>query len=307
MKTENNKVYYAGKYRGIIKYKEKEYTVSLIVEDKEAPIIEGVKDITINKGDNIDLLKDIKVSDNSHDTLNISTSVKGVYNVNKPGIYNLTVEASDSSNNISTKEFKLTVKDVKPVTIPNDGIVGKTSKGYDILKKNDIYYIKGILVANKSYNLPSNYAPGRLLSEFDIAFTKMKNDAKKEGLNIYVVSGYRSYARQTTLYNNYVARDGKKAADTYSARPGYSEHQTGLGADLNLVDTSFENTKEGKWLANNCYKYGFILRYPKGKEAETGYIYEPWHFRYIGDEAKNLYNNGNWISLEEYLGIDSKY
>ena len=74
-----------------------------------------------------------------------------------------------------------------------------------------------------------------------------------------------------------------------------------------MVDTSFENTAAGKWLANNCYKYGFILRYPKGKESITGYIYEPWHFRFIGDEAKNLYNNGNWITLEEYLGIDSVY
>ncbi len=189
----------------------------------------------------------------------------------------------------------------------DNDIVGKTSKGYEIKKVKGLYYIKGILIANKTYSLPSTYAPGDLLSEFTIAFTKMKNDAAKEGITLTVVSGYRSYTRQTTLYNNYVARDGKVNADTYSARPGHSEHQTGLAADLNLVDTSFENTKAGKWLAKNCYKYGFILRYPKGKESITGYIYEPWHFRFIGDEAENLYNNGNWISLEEYLGIDSKY
>ncbi len=189
----------------------------------------------------------------------------------------------------------------------DNDIVGKTSKGYEIKKVKGLYYIKGILIANKTYSLPSTYAPGDLLSEFTIAFTKMKNDAAKEGITLTVVSGYRSYTRQTTLYNNYVARDGKVNADTYSARPGHSEHQTGLAADLNLVDTSFENTKAGKWLAKNCYKYGFILRYPKGKESITGYIYEPWHFRFIGDESENLYNNGNWISLEEYLGIDSKY
>lgn len=183
----------------------------------------------------------------------------------------------------------------------------KTSKGYEILEKDGVYYIKDILVVNKTYSLPSSYNPTKLTDEFMTAFNKMKEAAKEEGLNIYVVSGFRSYEYQDNLYNKYVKKDGKENADTYSARPGHSEHQTGLAADLNLVDTSFENTKEGIWLANNCYKYGFILRYPKGKQDITGYIYEPWHFRYIGDEAKNLYNNGNWITLEEYLGIDSKY
>ena len=104
------------------------------------------------------------------------------------------------------------------------------------------------------------------------------------------------------------------AADTYSARPGHSEHQTGLAADIkgpnnNLyLDQRWINTSEGQWLNNNCYKYGFIIRYPSGKESITGYIYEPWHIRYVGTEvATQLYNGGNWITLEEYLGIDSKY
>ena len=136
----------------------------------------------------------------------------------------------------------------------------------------------------------------------------MANAASSAGLSIRVVSGFRSYNTQNNLYNNYVNRDGRAAADTYSARPGHSEHQTGLAADINLVDDSFEYTSEGQWLNNNAYKYGFILRYPKGKTSETGYIYESWHYRYVGvDLATKLYNGGNWISLENYFGITSQY
>ena len=136
----------------------------------------------------------------------------------------------------------------------------------------------------------------------------MKSAASSEGINIYVVSGFRSYNTQNTLYNNYVNRDGRDEADTYSARPGHSEHQTGLAADFNMVDDDFEYTAEGKWLNDNAYKYGFILRYPKGKTGETGYIYESWHYRYVGvDLASKLYNGGNWISLESYFGITSQY
>ena len=114
--------------------------------------------------------------------------------------------------------------------------------------------------------------------------------------------------KQKIIYNDYVARDGQLMADTYSARPGYSEHQSGLAIDVNSLDQDWENTPEGKWLSANCYKYGFIIRYPKGKEDITGYMYEPWHIRYVGkDLAEKLYNNGNWLTLEEYLGITSVY
>ena len=133
-------------------------------------------------------------------------------------------------------------------------------------------------------------------------------DAKAIGLNIYLSSGFRSYSTQKNLYNNYVATDSKTNADTYSARPGHSEHQTGLAFDVNQIDNSFDNTNEAVWLSNNCYKYGFILRYPKGKSNETGYMYESWHFRYVGkDLAEKLYNNGDWITIESYFGIESKY
>lgn len=296
---EDGKAYTTGTYKGIITYHGKKITLNLIVKDKEAPKIEQKEDIVIEPAADIDLLKFFDITDNSHDK--ISTEIIGDYDTNTEGEYNLTLQATDKANNKTQHDFTLTVQQQVGNT------VGKTSKGYNIQNIDGIYYINNILIANKSYDLPSTYAPGALLEEFNIAFSEMQEAAKQEGININIVSGYRSYSKQTSLYNNYVAKDGKAAADTYSARPGHSEHQTGLAADLNMVDTSFENTAAGKWLANNCYKYGFILRYPKGKESITGYIYEPWHFRFIGDEAKNLYNNGNWITLEEYLGIDSVY
>ena len=136
----------------------------------------------------------------------------------------------------------------------------------------------------------------------------MREAAVKEGLNIWISSGYRSYWDQNYIYNNYVSRDGQAAADRYSARAGHSEHQTGLAFDLNSIDDSFTYTEEGKWTKDHCYNYGLILRYPQGKESITGYMHESWHFRYVGVElATKLYNNGDWITLEEYYGIDSKY
>lgn len=200
----------------------------------------------------------------------------------------------------------------------------KTSKGYTITVKNGITYIDGVLIANKTYALPSSYVPsgtyGKLsgaykeisktgiLKDAYSAYTKMQSAAKNAGYNIYIASGYRSYGYQEGLYNGYVKRNGKADADLGSARPGHSEHQTGLAFDLNTISNSSDNTKMTKWVLSNCYKYGYILRYPKGKTTKTGYKYEWWHLRYVGvDLATKLYNNGDWITLEEHFGITSKY
>lgn len=176
----------------------------------------------------------------------------------------------------------------------------------EIVVKDGITYVNGILIANKTYALPSTYSPGDVLPEAKSAFESMRVDAEKAGYKLKIVSGFRSYSYQSTLYNNYVARDGKAAADTYSARPGHSEHQTGLGMDINNASTSFNGTAEAKWIAANCWKYGFIIRYPQGKENITGYMYESWHVRYLGKQlAKEVYDSG--LTLEEFLCIDSKY
>lgn len=176
----------------------------------------------------------------------------------------------------------------------------------EVVSDNDgITYIDGILVVNKSYSLPSDYNPG-VDQEAKEAFDRMQAAAYSEGLNIYISSGFRSYEYQSGLYERYAARDGYAQADRYSARPGHSEHQTGLAFDLNTIDDSFADTAEGKWVAEHCAEYGFIIRYPKDKESVTGFIYEPWHIRYLGEEiAQKVYSSG--LCLEEYLNIDSVY
>ncbi|MCM3610469.1 D-alanyl-D-alanine carboxypeptidase family protein [Planococcus sp. MERTA32b] len=171
-------------------------------------------------------------------------------------------------------------------------------------------YVSGILVVNKVYALPSNYNPG-IIPVAQKGVNAMVSAAKKDGVYLSVISSFRSYSYQNTLYNNYVKRDGKAAADRYSARPGHSEHQTGLAFDFggtnqyHWLESSFANTTEGKWLAANAHKYGFILRYPKNKESITGYMFEPWHFRYVGSgEAPKIKASGK--TLEEYLNVRGK-
>lgn len=165
--------------------------------------------------------------------------------------------------------------------------------------------VNGIPVANKTYPVPKDYNPG-LLSETYDAFMELKLAALNDGLEINFMSGFRSYEEQTEVYANWneVYPDG--SADRVSARPGHSEHQLGLAIDVNSIEFSFADTPEGLWLAENCWKYGFIIRYKEGTEEITGYMYEPWHIRYLGKElAKDVHFSG--LTLEEYLGIDSWY
>ncbi len=151
-------------------------------------------------------------------------------------------------------------------------------------------------VINKKHQIvPRDYAPVDLVtlpggqslrSQAAAAYTRMANDAAIAGNPINASSGYRSLDAQATLYNRYVATDGAEQADTYSARPGHSEHQTGLSIDIGgggfNIEDGFKNTAQSKWLVGNAHGYGFVLRYPEGKQAITGYIYEPWHYRYVG-------------------------
>lgn len=185
-------------------------------------------------------------------------------------------------------------------------ITGYTEKGYAIETSDGLTYVDGVLIANKTYSLPESYNPGGLLPECEEAFAVMKRDAAAKGLNIYVSSGFRSFASQKSIYNRYVSRDGRALADTYSARPGHSEHQTGLAIDLNTITQSFGKTKEGRWVAEHCHEYGFILRYPEGKSHITGYCFEPWHLRYVGVETATKIAQSD-LCLEEYYGITSQY
>ncbi len=217
----------------------------------------------------------------------------------KKGTVVLTIK--NTKNNIST-DIKITIKKKEK---PKE-VIKEDEKTYEVVNRDGIYYVEDIMIVNKTYSLPAEYNPGGLSDEFMDAFYQMQSAAELDGIELWVQSGYRSYYTQEIIYNNYVSMDGVESADTYSARPGYSEHQSGLAADINNPDESFNGTAAAEWLKNNCYKYGFIIRFPEGKEAYTGYIYESWHVRYVGKEwARKITESGK--SLEEYFGITSVY
>lgn len=181
----------------------------------------------------------------------------------------------------------------------------------DIDKQDDM-----LVLVNKYHKLSSDYVPSdleTLSSKYAVGTQKLRKEAmnkfmemcdaaKEDGISIKAGSTYRSYSYQQGLYNRYVNRDGKKEADRYSARAGYSEHQTGLAIDILNGKNEFidEDNKEYDWLVNNCYKFGYILRYTKEDEAITGYQFESWHFRYVGnDVAKEIKDTG--LTYDEYM------
>ena len=193
--------------------------------------------------------------------------------------------------------------------------VGANFEPYTHTKKADMDKGYAILV-NKYTSLPEKYAPDDVVEmsnwysypgnsirkEVYDAFKTMFNAAKEEGLTLIVNSSYRTYEVQKEIYDDYEDSRGLEYADKYAARPDFSEHQTGLSVDIFSPGSNmstFESTEEFKWLSENCYKYGFILRYPKGKEDITGYSYEAWHYRYVGkDLAKKVYDSG--LTYDEY-------
>lgn len=154
-------------------------------------------------------------------------------------------------------------------------------------------YVPDLVLMDVRYSYEQKYADAEAYEHF----ISMAEAARLDGILLYNVSSYRSYSLQDKLYQDYFKKD--PSVDTYSAKPGYSEHQTGLAFDLNSIRDSFSDTKEGIWLANNAHIYGFILRYPKGKEFITGYKYEPWHYRYVGVEVAQ-YIFEHQITFEEY-------
>jgi D-alanyl-D-alanine carboxypeptidase len=187
-----------------------------------------------------------------------------------------------------------------------------------------------LALVNKQFALPGDYEPNDLVrpnvsfsfgnqnidksylrkeaaKHLEIMFAK----AKLDGIDLFAVSGYRSYNRQSSIYEAEVSKVGQVAAEKVVAVPGNSEHQSGLSMDIsgpsvnNDLSEEFGATPEGKWLAENAHEYGFILRYPEGKEGITGYAYEPWHFRYVGKEAASIIYDKQ-ITLEEYFNIVEK-
>ncbi|GAA1753715.1 hypothetical protein GCM10009767_10950 [Kocuria aegyptia] len=197
-----------------------------------------------------------------------------------------------------------------------------TGTAYDIDSASSL-----TVVVNKHRPLdPQTYVPKplsriqaeRMRSDAAEAYKKMVRAAKADGVNIVAVSGYRSYDTQASLYDSYVQQYGQETADTIAARPGHSEHQTGLAMDVGnssgvcALQDCFEETPVGKWVAANAPAYGFIIRYPKGEQGVTGYTYEPWHLRYVGSDvlAEQIHAGAKATgepdvdTMEEFFGLE---
>ena len=192
--------------------------------------------------------------------------------------------------------------------VDNSGLWRSNSNSNSKVTNKGLYYsIQGkydeILVVNKHYPLSKDYNPGENPTA-KAAFLKLIAQMQKEGYAIgNNYSGFRSYGTQAQLYQSYVNREGQAAADRYSARPGYSEHQTGLAFDVIGTNGQLvEDAGAAQWLLDHAADYGFVVRYLKGKESVTGYMHEEWHLRYVGKEAKEIAASG--LTLEEYYGFD---
>lgn len=207
----------------------------------------------------------------------------------------ISYSSTNSFNNDNTSTFSVN----EPTILTSILLVNK-------LNKLDSDYTPKNLKTSNVKAISSASAKARLMdSEAALALEKLFNAASQNYITLLAVSGYRDYEYQKELYNKQVMQSGKSYADKYVARPGFSEHQTGLAMDLlsteyTQLDDGFQNTKAYKWLKDNCSNYGFIIRYPKDKETVTSYNFEPWHIRYVGlTAAKEIMDNG--LALEEYL------
>ncbi len=214
------------------------------------------------------------------------------------------------------KLFLLCLLYIQVFSSPRDTVAQQHTTGYVNITEADTS--AGILIlVNKGHKLPEGYRPGDLVpieeaynraamnllrKEAARAFANMCSRAAKDSIALWNRSAYRSDTVQRELFENAVMRSGTQSAEQFSARPGHSEHQTGLTADINSVHSSFGNTPESAWLKENAHRYGFIERYPAGKESITGYRYEPWHYRYVGKKAAT-YIYQHKITLEEYHEI----
>lgn len=261
-----------------------------------------------NKNEVID-----KTNNNKKEDTEKEKKLKELNNINKKVKYfkmNNLDRYINYKNKNPDKEIKQIIKDVNMDLDkePYKDMIKATNLNSINILVNKHNYLTEDYVPENLENINSSYALSnmKMVSEAKNAFENLSKDASKQNLKVIAMSTYRSYEYQVDLYNRYVKTDGKEAADTYSGRPGNSEHQTGLAVDVYNVKesyTNFEKTKEYTWMQDNAYKYGFILRFPKDKENETGYEFESWHYRYVGLEAAKYIKEHN-ISFEEYCAIN---
>lgn len=293
-----------------LKIKKKNFTIFIIFLILICFCFTGLTSLIIRNFSNEKTKSDEKIFTNNKELSEKDKKLKKLGNINKKISY---FKMSNLDRYITYKE--------KNNSLSNTQIVKDVNMDLDKDPYTDMKEAKNLnkinILVNKHNYLKENYVPNNLeqidtkyaLSNMSLvntakyAFENMSKEAKKENLKIIAMSTYRSYEYQVNLYNNYAKSDGKAAADTYSGRPGNSEHQTGLAVDVYNQDetyTNFEKTEEYIWMQDNAYKYGFILRFPKGKEKETGYEFESWHYRYVGKNIAKIIKENN-ISLEEYI------
>ncbi len=274
-------------------HKEYLFRIIKIVDTKKPEIkIVGNNVIEIDYGSKY-VEPGFEASDNYDGDITNKIKIKNTINNKKAGTYNISYSVCDTSNNCTSAKRQVVVKEKTKEVIVHEP---------KIEVKNGLTYVDGVLLVNKKYGVPKTYDPG--VNEEALKKVKeMQKDAEVLGLSLPIVSSYRSYKTQEKLHASYAKRDGEEKASTYSALAGHSEHQTGLAFDLGSTDSSFQYTKEAKWLAENAHLYGFIIRYPKDKTDITGYVYEAWHVRYLGkDLAYKVWQSG--LTLEEYLGVN---
>lgn len=310
IKNEADKNYPAvGTYKIMLTYHDlidHSKTLTIKVKDTTKPKITTSSDsidVALNDN-NHDFSKYFTIEDLSECYISFDTQK---VDFTTPGTYVGKIKVTDKYNNSTSKEFNIVIQNEENQndTSSNQNNSTTQSQNNPSTPQTTIepYYVNGILVVNKKHPLPANYGSqedSTALSQLQ----KMIADMQSLGLSISnSYSGYRSYQYQSNLYQNYVNSYGQASADTFSARPGYSEHQTGLAFDLIQPNGALlESPNEAQWVAQNAHKYGFIVRYQSGKESITGYMAEPWHVRYIGSEATNIYQSG--LTLEEYLHVE---
>jgi len=209
-------------------------------------------------------------------------------------------QGAQSGSNGSGWPNTTTTEDLYPLTTTDDDILVLVNKTHPMTSS---YVANDFVTVEHCDPDVGNKETRKMRKVAADAFEELYAAAQDAGYTILMRTGYRSYEYQTTLYNNYVSKNGEAKANTYSAKPGQSEHQTGLCCDVGRPGkglTTFDGTDEAKWVEENAWKYGFIVRFPEGKTDITGYIYESWHIRYVGKDAAKLIYEHNW-TLEEYL------
>ena len=266
--------------------------ITLGYTKEEAKKFESLTDATKDYIINIDYNKNIIKFIN--EKYFIENNLKKYLKYNNENDYSY----SDIVALINTNAYKPWYSDTKKTDI---------SKG-NLMIVNKTYYLNETYTSDNMSTISNRYSYGTnqmVTKETFDAFINMFNKAKEENLTLIVNSSFRSYENQTEIYNNYKKWKGEEYADDIAARPGHSEHQTGMAIDIQTYGSNaetFEDTDEFKWLSENAYKYGFILRYPKDKEYLTGYNYESWHYRYVGLEAAK-YIHENDITFDEYYAF----